>query len=48
MYLRQEPYAVVPHVRICAGGGQRIFCLSVSVFMVSPDWGKGLHHFTAA
>ena len=20
-YLRQEPYAVVPHVRICAGGG---------------------------
>ena len=19
-YLRQEPYAVVPHVRICAGG----------------------------
>lgn len=20
--LRQEPYAVVPHVRICAGGGR--------------------------
>ncbi len=23
------------------------FCLSVSVFMVSPDWGKEMHHFTA-
>ena len=22
-YPRQEPYAVVPHVRICAGGGER-------------------------
>jgi hypothetical protein len=22
-HLRQEPYAVVPHVRICAGGGER-------------------------
>ena len=21
-YPRQEPYAVVPHVRICAGGGE--------------------------
>jgi hypothetical protein len=21
-YLRQEPYAVAPHVRICAGGGE--------------------------
>ncbi|WP_339536218.1 hypothetical protein, partial [Pseudomonas hunanensis] len=30
------------------GGWQRIFCLTVSVFMVSPDWGKELHHFTAA
>lgn len=22
--LRQEPYAVMPHVRICAGGGRRV------------------------
>jgi len=22
--LRQEPYAVVPHVRICAGGGRQL------------------------
>ena len=30
-YSRQEPYAVVPHVRICAGELANVFCMIISV-----------------
>ena len=33
-YLRQEPYAVVPHIRICAGGGPKGPPLLRSVWFV--------------